>query len=404
MRAFHHYLIESELNSSADAGCALCARLLEGDRYGEDRKYSDVPLEEMTGFLTFGPSKHQEDEWQVKLRLGWDPGNVRIVYVKAIPRPGKLLNVLSVSGCGCDNLFAEVIYSHSSTNTRDGLKLAKVWLEECKTHHSCLERSDATVSMLPTRLLDISTDQVRLCLSEELDPQTNYAALSHCWGAGKFLTLKTENVKQFMDCIPPEALSQTFLDGISITRYLGLQYLWIDSLCIVQDDAKDWAFESALMCQVYGLSTITIAASGASDGSKGCFFERSGTWNCLLRGKSESEPLVAYARAALWGRLRMMPLSKRGWVVQERVLPRRTVFFTQKELFWECDERAACENFPDQCPKELYDCDIVIGMKKRPSKLENWDEFIRLYTSSDLTMSKDKLIAIAGIAQAVQEC
>lgn len=156
------------------------------------------------------------------------------------------------------------------------------------------------------------------------------------------------------------------------------------------------------MCSVYGASTINIAAAGAKDGGEGCFFSREEGWCCLLKGDAEQPFLTTFNGNYLWERMRKMPLTQRGWVVQERVLARPTIFFTRTELFWECDELAASENFPDGC---LLDDQIEagprIGFQKRPMTLKAWEYFLKLYTSATLSMSKDKLIAISGIARAV---
>jgi hypothetical protein len=162
-------------------------------------------------------------------------------------------------------------------------------------------------------------------------------------------------MEDFRDKIPKEAISKTFQDAIIITREFGIDYLWIDSLCIVQDDSEDWARESSSMAGVYGSSTLNIAASGASDGSIGCFFRREETWKCQVelsfydrRSLVDVVPRLMYERS-----LAAMPLSKRGWALQERVLPPRTLYFTSTEVFWECHQKTACETFPDEFPTAI---------------------------------------------------
>ena len=91
------------------------------------------------------------------------------------------------------------------------------------------------------------------------------------------MTLGENNIGSFLHRIPRNALPKTFRDFIKINRFLGIQYIWIDSLCIVQDDEEDWKAESARMTNVYGEAVLNVAAVGAADGSVGCFFERSKT-------------------------------------------------------------------------------------------------------------------------------
>lgn len=137
--------------------------------------------------------------------------------------------------------------------------------------------------------------------------------------------------------------------------FLGLSYIWIDSLCIVQDGVEDWRLKSSLMSSVYGNSSLNIAASGAIDGSYGCFFRRSGSWRCQVKIPSsqkqsvyECVPFVMYFRS-----MSEMPLPQRGWAFQERLLPSRTLHFTSTQVFWECYHKVACETFPSQFPTSL---------------------------------------------------
>jgi hypothetical protein len=114
-----------------------------------------------------------------------------------------------------------------------------------------------------------------------------YASLSHCWGKLKIITLTTSNLAGFQHEIPLKELPKTFQEAIYVTRYLGLQYIWIDSLCILQDSSEDWAKESVQMADVYGAAEINIAATGAADGSGGCFFERSDSWRTQVSVSSQ---------------------------------------------------------------------------------------------------------------------
>lgn len=129
--------------------------------------------------------------------------------------------------------------------------------------------------VLPSRLICLHKTEVRLCSTERLPRNTQYATLSHCWGLIKQFTLNHENFDTLQESIPVHLLSKTFQDAIFLTQKFGFQYLWIDSLCIVQDDANDWRHESSLMTSVYGGSALNRAASHARDGRVGCFVDRS---------------------------------------------------------------------------------------------------------------------------------
>jgi hypothetical protein len=152
----------------------------------------------------------------------------------------------------------------------------------------------------------------------------------------KFLTLNRHNLDTFRKRIPEEALSQTFKDAIVIARELGLLYIWIDSLCVLQDDTDDWLLEAATMSSVYGGSSLNIAASGAPNGNFGCFLRPEYTLQCQIQVESGCRA-VRYRcvpDGMYYYSLADMPLMKRGWTLQERFLPSRTLHFTSTQVFF----------------------------------------------------------------------
>lgn len=110
-----------------------------------------------------------------------------------------------------------------------------------------------------------------------------YATLSHCWGALPFVYLTAANLADFRKEIPADALTKTVFEAIYVTKYLGIPYLWVDSLCIIQSDTEDWLRESERLSDVYGGAFLNIVATSAKDGSVGCFFDRSRDWRCQVR-------------------------------------------------------------------------------------------------------------------------
>ena len=221
----------------------------------------------------------------------------------------------------------------------------------------------------------------------------------------KYLTLTKATIENFEQRIPQEALLKTFHDAIGITQEFGIDYLWIDSLCIVQDDADDWDREASSMAGVYGSSTLNIAASGASDGRIGCFFQRGRSVKCQVEMTVCGEkvlydvvPRLMYERS-----LARMPLSKRGWALQERVLPRRTLHFTSTEVFWECLQKTACETFPDGLPAAIsYRPYGRNSFRKSFISKSMWMSLVEMYSECHLTKSSDKLVAISGLARSLQ--
>jgi len=177
-------------------------------------------------------------------------------------------------------IIARPVHPKRSAQT---LEQIKRWLHRCDGgHERCtvglsgetVEAGDDAVQ-LPSRLVDVGvgipprTAPIRLCQTG--GRRGRYTALSHRWGAKHPLTTITANLEEHQRRIPLEKLPQTFQDAIELTRRLGIRYIWIDSLCIVQDDASDWADESKQMGTIYERSYLTIAATSAPDGDGGLF-------------------------------------------------------------------------------------------------------------------------------------
>ncbi|KAH7086132.1 heterokaryon incompatibility protein-domain-containing protein [Paraphoma chrysanthemicola] len=152
---------------------------------------------------------------------------------------------------------------------------------------------------------------------------------------------------EFKSAIQVDSLPTTFRDAMVVTRALGINFLWIDALCIVQDSVDDWRAESSRMDAIFEGATCTIAAAGASDSHGGCFKTRNPLelLSCQIPGAS------AYVGAP-FATLRIhevtdpSQLSRRGWIFQERLLSCRTLSFGQSGLFWHCARGAAAEQNP----------------------------------------------------------
>ncbi|KAH6679264.1 heterokaryon incompatibility protein-domain-containing protein [Halenospora varia] len=278
------------------------------------------------------------------------------------------------------------------------LELASKWLNACsETHESCQPTQDR---QLPTRLIDVGSTPIRLVQTSSLSTNNpRYATLSHCWGTRDFFTLQEDNFEELMTTIPEEKLTRTFLDAVHITRSLGLQYLWIDSLCIIQRSQIDWRSESALMSSIYGGSTITIATAGATDGTKGCFLKPPGFVGKLHLSPSPNESWDI-APSEFYTSVAKSHLGGRAWALQERLLSPRILHFSRTELFWECRHCDASESFPEGSPS--FERQHVLHRDRKPLS-GIWDTIVSLYTGGKLTFASDKMVAISGIAQKVSE-
>ncbi len=212
-------------------------------------------------------SEHEVDSFWIKFSL-WRYAGKLVVYPETL-----ILNKSKFSDAS-DTLsqFADGgvgwPYMGSGFACRETFDLARKWLKDCSEkcpNENCLPIADET---LPTRVVDVGSsetlDPPRLVLSH--GKSGKYVALSHCWGGD--ITSKTTKalVAEYTKMLPE--LPRSFRDAIKITRELGFRYLWIDSLCIIQDSVEDWELESAAMRDVYRNAAVTLAAA-ASKNSQG---------------------------------------------------------------------------------------------------------------------------------------
>jgi hypothetical protein len=155
------------------------------------------------------------------------------------------------------------------------------------------------------------------------------------------------------------------------------------------------------MSSVYGGSTVNIAATSASDGTMGCFFDLHPSWRSQIQATKDSNTLwdCYVERTNVLGE---SPLRPRGWVVQESFLSRRSLHFTHSEVFWECDEKVASESFPERFPlmQEVEFAWLIrLLPEKRSVTYRIWAKLVEKYSGCKLTLVRDRLVAISGLAR-----
>ena len=312
------------------------------------------------------------------------------------------------------------------------LEEVRNWVKLCDdSHRRC--RAKPSPTPLPRRVLDVGVrgDQNVIRLVETRGMAADYMTLSHCWGKKEIVITTKATLQQHKADVPWSKLSRTFQDAISITRELGVRYLWIDSMCIVQDDEEDWRNEAARMQTIYALSYLNIAATGSADGDGGCFSNR---WTSSaqvrfpvrsyeIQREIEGHSISVYARRILINAhvhftelepanaeeiLNAAPLLSRAWVMQERFMSPRTVHFHSAELVWECDSTLLCEcgGLDDHQSDSMQmgnrlksACAKAFKGKTNTKELgELWFDVVALYSRLKLTKESDRLAALAGLA------
>ncbi|KAK0371259.1 hypothetical protein CLIM01_11398 [Colletotrichum limetticola] len=354
------------------------------------------------------------------------------------------------------------------TGSPDTFKKIFTWFEECVAQHpDC--GSGLNIHPMPTRLIDIS-DKGNMRLVENVTTRSHYIALSHRWiEASMMPRCVSTNIESLKKNVPWSALTRNFQDAIIFIKDFAswyakdhpeeepIRYVWIDSLCIIQDSVADWNAESKLMCSVYEGALLTVAAAAGPDG---CFAEAERVYKGfdvtnpqrqnprLMLRKSLPDHENEYEMA---GREHVMQqkglrtpsrldLMTRGWVMQERLLSRRFVVFAPNEVMWECYEGSQCEcgrlsgmtgqlnlegeegnmSQVNQRSYRFHDSKRVedpnYALLPMPLKmayyaslddkgehaarnLRNWwRRLVERYTTLDLTQESDRLPAIMGLA------
>lgn len=236
------------------------------------------------------------------------------------------------------------------------------WAQKCiaecaHSHQYC--QSQRNDSFLPTRLISLrrvaNRYYVRLQSHDSIPPGSPYTALSYCWGDFEPACMTTaQTVDENMESIPWTKLPRTFQDAAKFTLSLGVHYLWIDSVCIIQKDQKDWQQEAGKMYAIYKNSFLTLAALSGPDSTYGLRLtpvkesltpvaqlrNAQNTWTLYLRSLhyldsecGDDHDLVGVH----------YPLLDRAWTYQERIVSPRIVFFTESEMIYQCLGDVQCE-------------------------------------------------------------
>ena len=295
------------------------------------------------------------------------------------------------------------------------------WLSSCFSHPQCRVTASGTTQfdardvLLPTRCIDILQPQI--CLRDTSAIRGSYVVLSHRWGnATEESKTTTSNFDRRTNGRDLDSLPQMFEDAICITKSLGIRYLWIDSLCIVQsgDDGADWLKEATQMARYYQQSILTISAPSSTP-LRGMLAPRSERpFQSLLRlpyrnSKNIQEgyfylyrPTHRSSQSYLKD-VRESELLSRGWIFQEWFLSRRIIYYTPRELFFECQAETP-RSERQQRMTVTHKHDLALRTQFRSSGFDHWYRLVELYSKTNLTRpEKDHIIALSGIAQEFRE-
>lgn len=300
------------------------------------------------------------------------------------------------------------------------------WLDHCDRNHTlCNSR---TTFSLPSRLIDVTELQrggkkgVRL-VQTAIGQTGTYTCLSHCWGKVRIRCCTTKDtLASALIFIEYSLFPKNFRDAITITRKLGVQYIWIDSLCILQGDKYDWDIESARMADIYRHGYLTIAATSSADSTGGCF-STTETDLCLSLVNDTGDQILVGARMCDTSGLlsnetdiaKRSPLFTRGWVLQELLISRRILLCNYGEMAFECLEAKTCEcgtrSFAPHGSGSLGVTKSTTEQRVLMAKLLNkghdianlWRSMVSDYMNLNLTYPTDILPAVSACAMVTFE-
>lgn len=421
LESFQHYSSYEDLKNSCHEQCHFCLLLwdiIDGEGCIEDNE--DFGVTGKPVVVQVRKSGSKEGPLQINVALQ-ETVNCRIeddgrrcILIQRYPliRDASDTEEDSETALLKTDHPAQLSISTAADTTFD---LAIQWLRTClQTHQHCQPASNMATA-LPGRLIWLGPPNLRtrarLCRTSNFKTPLPYCTLSHCWGGAQVTQLTQEVEKDFSKSIPFDDLPQTFKDAMVITKRLGYSYIWIDSLCIIQDNIEDWLSQSAIMGQVYRNSVCNLASLAATDSHGGFFNTRNPLLHrpCRLSGDSQSELYAfGYGDPTDNGRSRSRLIS-RAWVFQERLLSPRSLYFDVTGISWECASCSASEALPDGSQLDKEDETgggnpkrALLSINSQLTRVQfrtKWSEIVATYSRCNLTKSTDRLAALHGVVK-----
>ncbi|KAL0932136.1 heterokaryon incompatibility protein [Colletotrichum truncatum] len=304
---------------------------------------------------------------------------------------------------------------------------SRKWLKDCESHSGC----SPSQPLLPSRIIDVGElGSPKVHLWEPVPENTvgHYVTLSYCWGSSPQLTTTRATMEERKAGITISDMPATHQDVIKLTRELGIRYLWVDALCICQDERADWERESAKMLSIYSNAYLTVAAVRSHHSSDGFLGPRASrrfveldysrndisgkalAFNLPLREEHVKHDYLGLPNE---------PLSQRAWGLQERMLSHRVLIYGSDQIFFECNEGFRGEDglyleMRHDCVHKSLDAKSEnnsdswlkgLTLNKRPKHdtLRGWYNMLWKYGPRKLTRPSDKLPALSGIASLYAE-
>lgn len=343
--------------SAFEQRCESCLLILEGLRQSEGqdwRWYRDI---RRVYAKCLGRRGTVQDTLRLEIYFVDDRPKLELEYYSLQPHRKPILYYLQTHGEANVAQAWKSILPRSTISGHPLSQQALNWvfssLNTCKQQHVSCRHSSRP--LLPKRVVMLSSNaygEINARLFEPINQRNPYIALSHCWGKRQTCITTRKSITSRKAGIPWTKIPRTFQDVIQIALQLGFCYIWIDSLCIIQDDAEDWEDQSAVMSEIYQNAVLTLAATSSEGDHEGCCeknAQRIAPLEIMLPEDigacriAVRKPLHHFDTQNAEGLLTHFPLLTRGWAFQERLLSPRVLHICKSELVWECREASACE-------------------------------------------------------------
>ncbi|KAI8718066.1 HET domain-containing protein [Fusarium sp. LHS14.1] len=361
--------------------------------------FDPLPLVEVTWFGLWDPREDFDEE----------RGRCQVRYH----------SFLDVIACP-DNPASEFVSTrpiNPSIGSQKNLVLSRRWIQECMENH--VDCPALAGKFMPKYVLKLSqnADQYHVSIYQPFSPEP-YTALSYCWGGDQPHKTTRAKINSGNLELDYHILPASIQDAIKVTVGLGYQYLWVDSLCIVQDEGQEKAEQIALMPNIYTSAIVTIVASRANRAIDGFLHEidvKAVTNLCFkLPFKCPGSSTVGTVFLSKINNVDdPEPIDFRGWTFQERFLSPRVLDFATKQLSWTCSSSSVDEGFRDGWKLRSLKQDrlflennfftkqmgsAVPAVNGSHIDIQNWRLMVAYYTRRRLTFPKDRILAISGVA------
>ncbi|WYZ36239.1 hypothetical protein EsH8_XI_000122 [Colletotrichum jinshuiense] len=280
--------------------------------------------------------------------------------------------------------------------------LLNEWLGFCDEEHTCVSSNSSP--RLPKRLLVIEnglTPTVSIQDTIRMNPLTPYTTFSYIRGSeiSGALELCLENEGYFADGVDFRKLPRSYQDAVIVTQNLGVKYIWIDALCILQDNPEDKASEISNLETILANSYCMIAATHAATVDSGFLGERPPRAVVHVTQPDGTRMSVCEMIDDFHNHVEKSPLCSQGWNFQERALSRRAIFFTPTQMYFHCGDGVRCETLTKMSSPGLD----IIGDPEFPARFLNsykapiFQSMYERYTRLELSNARDRGPAILAL-------